>query len=189
MAKVKLNPVLEGFRGKIGDLVFRRFNDEVIVGQTPNITDREPTAGQLAHRENFRLAVLYGRTALADSATKALYEAAAKSKGQPVFALTVSDFFHAPAVDEIDIAGYTGKAGETIRIRASDDFEVIGVGVRITDSGGAVLEQGGAARNGSIGAGWEYRTTTNLPSGQPVSIEVTATDRPGHKAIVTKTKA
>ena len=75
-------------------------------------------------REQFKLAAGYGKAALADPATKALYETVAKGKGIPVFALTIADFFNAPAVDEIDLSAYTGKAGETIRVRASDDFEV-----------------------------------------------------------------
>ena len=188
MAKVKLNPVLEGFRGKIGDLVFRRYNDEVIVGQRPDRSGHEPTAGQVAHQEQFKLAVVYGRTALADPETKALYEAAAHAKGQPVFALTVADFFTHPAVDEIDLSGYAGHAGEKIHIQAHDDFEVAGVGVRILDTNGAVLEQGSAARNGNGPAAWVYQATTSLNQGQAVTIEVTATDRPGHKATKTATK-
>lgn len=97
-----------------------------------------------------------------------------------MFALTIAYFLHAPAVDEIDLSSYTGKAGEAIRIRASDDFEVTGIEVSITDSNGAVLERGPAARVDGMPA-WSYPTTTDLPAGQQVSIEVTATDRPGHK--------
>ena len=35
MAKVKLNPVLEQIHGKIGDLVFKYYGDEMIVGRKP----------------------------------------------------------------------------------------------------------------------------------------------------------
>jgi len=188
MAKVKLNPVLEGFRGKIGDLVFRRFNGEVVVGHKPDMAGHVPTPGQLAHQEQFKLAVVYGRTALADPDTKALYEAAAQAKGQRVFALTVADFFIHPVVDEIDLSEYAGRAGEKIHIQAHDDFEVAGVGVRILDTNGAVLEQGSAARNGNGPAAWVYQATTSLAQGQAVTIEVTATDRPGHKGMKTATK-
>ena len=95
-----------------------------------------------------------------------------------MFALSIADFLHAPAVEQIDLSGYTGQAGETIRITASDDFEVTGVAVSITDAGGTVLEQGAATASDGV---WDYITKAALPAGQQVSIEVTATDRPGHK--------
>ena len=60
-----------------------------------------------------------------------------------------------------------------------------GVAVAIRKPDGTVLEQGAAtAGNDSV---WAYTTTTALPAGQNVLIEVTATDRPGHKT--TKTQA
>lgn len=174
--------------GKVGELVIRRVGDQEIVGRVPNLAAHPPTVGQQAVREQFRLATIYGHTALADPATSTLYHAKAKAKGQPVFSVAVADFFHAPAVNEIDLAGYTGKAGETIHIRASDDFEVVGVGVRITDANGATLEEGGATHDGADGLSWHYQAKTSLPDGQHVSIDVTATDRPGHKGTKTATK-
>jgi hypothetical protein len=66
------------------------------------------------------LAALYGKAVLADPVKKAAYETKAQVKGIPAFALTVADFLHAPAVEEIDLSGDTGKAGETIRIAATD---------------------------------------------------------------------
>jgi hypothetical protein len=89
-------------------------------------------------------------------------------------------------VDEINLSTYTGKPGEAIKIRASDDFEVVGVGVRILDANGVVLEQAPAAQ-GSAGA-WTYTATTTLPDGQQVLIEVTAADRPGHKTVKTQAR-
>jgi hypothetical protein len=121
---------------------------------------------------------------MADTAAKTVYET--KAKGTQVFALAVADFFNAPAVDEIDLSQYTGKAGETIHIRASDDFEVRGVSVVIHDANGAVLEQGGAVAGGD--GAWTYTATTAVPTGQSVAIEVTATDRPGNKTTKTQTK-
>ncbi len=189
MAKVKLNPVLEGFRGQIGDLVFKRYGEEVVVGRKPVLTGRPPTPRQAAMRERFTLATLYGRTALADPATKSLYEAKAKKKGQPVFSVIVADFYKAPVVAEIDLSGYTGRVGEPIRIVATDDFEVTSVGVRITKTDNSVVEEGPAARNGQNGSGWTYLSKTDLPAGETVSIEVTALDRPGNKGVKTQSKA
>ena len=98
--------------------------------------------------------------------------------------LRVGDFLNAPVVEQIDVSAYNGKAGDTLRITASDDFEVAGVEVAIHDTGGAVLEHGAATAADGV---WNYVTTADLPPGQPVSIEVPATDRPGHK--ITKTQA
>jgi hypothetical protein len=186
MAKVKLSSVLTRVRGKMGDVVFRKYNDEVVMARVPDLSGVTPTDKQVAHRQRFKLASLYGKTVLADPQKKAVYEATAKAKGVPVFALTVADFLNAPAVDEIDLSAYTGKAGETIRITASDDFEVTGVAVAIHDTNGAVLEQGAAT---AVDGAWNYLTTTSLPTGHQVSIEVSVTDRPGHKGSRTQTRA
>ena len=59
----------------------------------------------------------------------------------------------------------------------------VAVAIRVTD--GTVLEQGVTTATGD--GAWTYTATTNLPDGQQVVIEVTATDRPGHKT--TKTQA
>ena len=187
MAGVIVNPVLKKIHGKIGGLVFKKYGDETIIAQSPGPRTTPPTAGQQAQRERFKLAAVYGHTALADPVTGAIYRDRAKAKGQPVFSVAVADFFHPPVVDAIDLSAYTGKTGETIKIRASDDFEVVGVEVRILDVNGTALEQGPATRSGSDGQ-WLYPTTTNLPDGQQVSIEVTATDRPGHKGTKTQTR-
>jgi hypothetical protein len=186
MAKVVLNPALTAIRGHIGDLVFKRWEGEEIVGKMPDRTGVVATPNQLAQREKFRLAALYGRVVLADPDSRAVYEDAAAKKGVPVFALTLSDFLNAPAVDEIDLSAYSGKTGEKINVRASDDVEVKGVTVAIRAQGGAVLEEGAAVLSGTTGM-WAYTTTTDLVQGQAVSIEVSATDRPGHKT--TKTQA
>jgi len=118
MAKVKLNPILEQVRGKVGDLVFKRYGEEVVISRKPDLEGREPTEAQLAARERSRRgqAALYGKLVMADPETKAIYAEAAARKGQPVFSpstslrtgLTVADFFNAPSIDEVDLAGILG---------------------------------------------------------------------------------
>jgi hypothetical protein len=48
-----------------------------------------------------------------------------------------------------------------------------------------VLEPGPATATAGV---WSCVTKTALPASQQVSIEVTATDRPGHKTTKTQTK-
>ena len=43
MAKVKLNPILEKVRGKVGELVFERYGEEVVISRPPDFEGREPT--------------------------------------------------------------------------------------------------------------------------------------------------
>jgi hypothetical protein len=186
MAKVKLNPALEAIHGKVGDLVFKRYEGREIVGPVPDRTGVVATANQLAQQDKFRLAALYGKAALADPQTKQVYSDAADRKGVPIFALTVADFLNEPAVDEIDLSGYSGKTGESIRVRASDDLQVQGVTLVIRAQNGSIVEQGAAVWN-ATSTMWVYTTTTTLNQGDAVSIEVSATDRPGHQT--TRTQA
>jgi hypothetical protein len=186
MAKVTLNPALKAIHGRVDDLVFKRYNGHEMVSPVPDRTGIVPSANQLAQMDKFRLAALYGKAALADPQTRTVYEDAAARKGMPVFALTVADFLNAPAVDEIDLSDYAGQIGDKIAVRASDDVEVKGVQVAIREQGGAVLEQGAAVLETASNT-WVYTATTTLAQGQAVSIEVSATDRPGHKT--TKTQA
>lgn len=69
MAKVKLNPILEQVRGQVGDLVFKRYGDEVIISRKPDMEGVEPTEAQLAAQGRFREAALYGKMVMADPST------------------------------------------------------------------------------------------------------------------------
>jgi len=54
MAKVKLNPLLEQVRGQVGDLVFKRYGEGVLISRKLDLEGREPTEVQLAARERSR---------------------------------------------------------------------------------------------------------------------------------------
>jgi hypothetical protein len=95
--------------------------------------------------------------------------------------MTVADFFNAPAVDEVDLSGYTGAAGDAIVVRAHDDFEVIGVQVNITDANGQAIESGGAVESPAKSGRWVYTATAAVATGTSVRISVAASDRPGGK--------
>ena len=53
MAKVKLNPTLEAIQGKVGDLVFKRWEGDEIVARMPDRTGIVPTANQLVQMGAF----------------------------------------------------------------------------------------------------------------------------------------
>lgn len=187
MAKVRLNPVVQQVRGRVGDLVFRRHRNQTVVGQKADLAGREPTPSQAAQRERFRTAVRYGQTVLADPAKKDLYQAEAQSRKLGILALCVADFLNPPQIDQIDLSAYTGQAGQVIRVIATDDVEVVGVQVRITDANGALVEEGQAVSQG--GGSWIYTTTAQAPAGQAINVTATATDRPGNQTARTEVKS
>ena len=186
MANVKLNPVVDRLRGRIGDLVFKKVFGTAYVARKPETGDREFTELQKANQERFRQATVYGKMAMADPQVRVLYEEAAKDKKQPVFSVMIADFFHAPTVDEIDLSGFTGQQGSTIGVRASDDFGVVGVNVTITDQAGLAIEQGPATMSATEPGKWLYTTTTSIQPGTQVRVEATAKDRPGNTATKTE---
>ena len=181
MAKVKLNPVLEKIHGQVGDLVFKNYGDEMIVGRKPDRSGITPSGAQLEHQERFRQAVLYGRLVMADPGLRAGYEKAAKAQGKPLFSLTVADFFHTPLIDEVDLSNYGGAAGDAIIVRAHDDFKVANLSVAVSNTSGQEIERGSATETPPASGRWAYTATSAIPQGTTVRISVTVSDQPGGK--------
>jgi len=188
MTKMKVHPIIEQMSGKMGDLVFKKYGETVIVARAPDMSKREFSSGQLAAQERFRRAAQYGKLALAQPAVRTAYQAAAHESGAPLFSLVVADFFKAPVVDEVDVEGYTGQAGETIVILAHDDFEVISVTVSIRDAGGQAVESGVATQNPPNSGRWVYTTRQTVANLTGTTVTATAGDRPGNVGTRTATK-
>lgn len=188
MAKAKLNPLLQEVRGQVGDLVFRKTESGLLLTRKPDMEGRLATEKQLAAQERFRQATVYGKMAMADPVTKALYDTQAHAQGVPVFSLTIADFYHAPSVDEIDLSAYAGKVGDPIGVRAHDDFAVVAVTVDIVRENGQAVENGNAVETPPDSGHWVYTTTQSVPTGTAVRVSVTAQDRPGHTGTKTVSK-
>jgi len=180
MAAVEMNPVFVGVKGKVGDLVFKRYGESLVMARTSHANGREPTAAQLAVRKRFTEAALYGRLALAQPAVRQAYVAAARERGKPITSLTIADFFNAPVVDKLDVSGYSGQTGETIMIQAHDDFEVMSVAVSISEAGGQAVEHGAATQDPPNSGRWIYTTTQTVSNVTGAQVTATAADRPGN---------
>ena len=87
-------------------------------------------------------------------------------------------------IHDIDLSGYTGKAGELIRVQAVDNFELLDVTLVLTQMDGTLIEVGTAVL-GERSSLWTYVTQAAVPGGQAVVLHATAVDRPGNA--VTKT--
>ena len=126
MAKVAKNIVLHGASGMIGDqIVIKRWRGQTILAQAPGKREKEATEAQKAHQKKFQQAIVYGKAQMADAEAKAEY-AAKGGESLSAFNVAVSDFFHAPNIDEIDLTVYSGGVGDTVRVRVTDDFSARG---------------------------------------------------------------
>ena len=181
MAKIELNSAIRRIRGTMDNWVYRRNGDGVAIAKRPTVT-AAPTAAQLAVREQFRAAAAYAKSVQLDPVQRPRYEAAAKAEGMRVFAFALADFLRPPVVQSINVAGYHGAVGEMIKVLARDDFEVTGVTVAIRDGEGAIIQQGAALFRDGL---WQYASTVGIAVGEAVTIEATATDRPGHFGTLT----
>ncbi|MFN8414080.1 MAG: hypothetical protein U0Z26_17000 [Anaerolineales bacterium] len=189
MTKARLHPALLEFRGAMGDMLFRKRNGQVYVSIKPGQSTSEPTPAQVAHRERFGEAVAYGKSVMADADLRAQYEQVAKEKDTPVFALTVADFLNPPTIKEVDSSAYHGHVNDIIKIKASDDFELVSVRVVInTNSGATIIENGEALETASGSGLWLYTAMVAVPTGTELNISAIATDHPGGTAVVSQAK-
>jgi len=185
MAESKNNVITHGLSGKLGDLiVFRNRNGKTYVASLPREQTYEPSEAQKKHQKKFQQAVLYGKSALADPATRAAYQASA-ALNENTYNVAVADFMHAPDIEEIDLSAYRGKVGDTIKVKATDNFIVKEVAIGIYNADGSEVEHG-LAQLSTNGIDWIYTTTVNNDSRNGDKIIVQASDLPGHTTLEEK---
>jgi hypothetical protein len=183
MAKVDLNAITQHFRGRVGDLVFRRHLGKLITALRPKPTETPPSEAQNEQRKSFKRANQWAQKQLADPTAKTAYERAGERLQKTAFSAAMADFFSDPTIEEVDLKSYHGLAGDKIEISATDIVDVLGVHVLIRAADGSVIEEGEAVFGRPS---WTYTATTPLPAGQPVTIEVVAADRAGNTATVSE---
>ena len=180
MARVELNPALAIFRGEVGNLIFKMRWGRMYVSRKPDAKTRILSPAQKAAQVRFRQATVYAKQVMSDLERKTPYDLAAHERKTLTQNVIIADFLTAPSVDLIDARGYEGRPGGTIRIRASDDFEVAGVRVSISDGDGRTIEQGAATLSSMKCGLWVYAATESVPAGTRVRVQATATDGPGN---------
>jgi hypothetical protein len=101
--------------------------------------------------------------------------------GVSAYAIAIADWFGAPKVLEIDMDGWTGQIGQTIRVRARDNVMVAAVSVVIRDPQKNFLEMGEAVRSEEGGAWWSYTTQTRMNMSPFPIVAAIAQDLPGNR--------
>ena len=179
MPKVKLNQLIDGLSGRVGSLIFYQSDGQSLFRTVPRVRP-ERTARQKANSSRFQAAQIYAGRALSDPALKAAYKAACRGHQNPRN-LAIRDALLAPVVESIDLDNYTGKPGQWVRVKATDDFRVVEVRVSLHGPASEFIEEG-IAELSLDGSTWCYTTTTEVPAGQSVSVIAVAKDTPGNTA-------
>ncbi|HBL73949.1 MAG: hypothetical protein A2W90_12140 [Bacteroidetes bacterium GWF2_42_66] len=180
MAQSKKNIATEGLSGRVGNLIFRRrkSDDKIFVARRPVASEEEPTEAQKNVQRKFQRGIVYGSSAVADPATKALYAAKATG-GRSAFNVAIADYFNAPQIEEINLDNYSGAVGSTIAVTVTDDFAVSSVHVKIENMDGSLVEEGEAVP-GTSDVDWIYTATVTNENLAGDKITVTAYDMPGN---------
>ena len=184
MAKVKQNIVIQGLSGSLGEQLVIKVakGGRTIVSVKPTFDEnRVFSVAQQEQHQAFREAAAYAK----DQKGNQIYIAKAEGTPMNAYNVAMADWFHAPEILEINLDGWSGEAGQVLRIRVQDDVQVQHVEVMIMDEADTLLEQGAAVDVGALW--WEY-TTTGTASGTP-KVVVAALDIPEHMTEMTEQKA
>ena len=160
-------------------MVFRRVRGQIVLAQRPDVRETKPSPAQQAQRERFTQAAEYARRVPADPWQRRMYERLAASFNRRVHKLLMSDFLTPPVVEEVDVSGYQRRAGDIVRVIATDDVAVTGVEIAITTTAGVRIEHGPAT---AVHGVWCYRAIESPPGGEPLVITAVVRDRPGNEA-------
>ena len=177
MAKQKNNIIMRSTRGMIGgQVVFKKRAGKGYVAAAPEVDEnRKPTIAQQAVRERFGRSLTYAKLAIKDPSVKKAYKAVAL-RNQSAFNVAFSDAQHAPEVTAVITDGYNGAVGNTIVVRATDDFKVTSVKVALRNANDEVIEEGPAVLN--TDDLWLYTTKQSNPNVSGTKIKATAFDMP-----------
>jgi len=151
MAKVGDNLVMEGTRGKLGNVVFRLMpNGETWVSKNYNFSHRKFSKAQKTHQNRFQRAAAYARLA---AKVHPIYAKLAKGTVKSPYNWALSDWFNPPVVEQIE------HIKNHIRILATDNVMVTKVQVTILDKAGKVLAKGEATK--AKDNWWNYVSKAN----------------------------
>ncbi len=180
MSKVTNNPLLQNVSGMLGDtMVFRKVRGKMQMANRP-APSKNRSQKQSAVKLRFQEAAQYAVQQLAQRESRALYEGGITAQKHSAHVVAVSDYLNAPIVHYIEADDYLGNPGDTILVKATDDFKVTAVKIAIKDSEGNILEKGEASPHSDINV-WAYTATSANPSLKGTTIEAIAFDRPGNK--------
>ncbi|GAO44126.1 hypothetical protein [Flavihumibacter petaseus] len=172
--------------GMIGhELVFRNWEGKMIVQKAPGKRKTRPTRAMAVQNNKFKQGMVYGVRMNQDTDMKELYYRK-RAPRQNVCSRALQDYLTAPEVTDINVSQYSGKPGDTIEIRAHDDFHVAYVQVDIWSAGGVLVERGDAVVQPS-GLVWTYTAKAANPNLAGTKVTAYAMDIPNNEGTLSVT--
>jgi hypothetical protein len=173
-------------RGKLGGIVYAQQPDGTITARSIGVRTAEQTPEEQKGQNRMKLAHPYVHGILGDPALAAPYASEAQTRKMRTCDLVMADFLTDPVITSVDATKYNGLAGGWLLLMTGDDFKVTRMGIVLRNPAGQRLEEGFAIpAKGSSAKVWIYTAQQSLAAGQTLTLEVTATDRPGHSTVVT----
>ena len=132
-------------------------------------------------KDKFLEAQAYAKGQMEDAVSKAEYQARVNNKTNSAFAVALTDYLKAPKILSVNTENYTGAIGNSIVVRAMDNFKVVSVRVEIRDTAGLLLEQGEAVNDAANNIFWRYTAQTSIGGVlNGTKIRVLVSDKPGN---------
>jgi hypothetical protein len=154
--------------------VYKTQSGKNLVTRKPT-SDPQPGGPKKSIQEEVRQAVTYAEFA----SDQPIYQCKAVGTLNSAYNLAVADFMGKPQVLDIDIHGWTGKAGQIILIKATDNFLVLSVRLVIRE-GQTILNDGEARQSELDSLIWRYKLQTPLERKPGLVLDAYAYDLPGN---------
>jgi hypothetical protein len=129
------------------------------------------------HPAAIRAAIAYAHFA----STQDVYLALEHETGVTAYTHAIADWFGRPKVLKINLDGWTGQVGQTIRVKARDNIMVAAVTVVIRDPQRNFLEMGEAVQSEAGSPWWNYRTQTRVDMDPFPGVAAIIQDLPGNR--------
>lgn len=167
-----------GFRGRIGDLVYKRYGDKTVVTRVPRF--KSWSKEQKKGRSRFSAASTYAARVQRDPALRASYALWTAKKDLTIRSAAISDLLTLPAVESVTVQPSFGFPGIDVSVQGTQRHKFVAVTVTIRERSGRVLEDGPARQVGPLI--WSYEARQVQRGRGPVLIEGVGSDRLGREA-------
>jgi hypothetical protein len=136
MARGDKDNILNGFHGRLNDcIVIKQRNGKPVMCFYPKGKKVNWTENQDKNRQSFKRAARYARHAIRDPERLAFYRSR-EHDGVNAYNLAISDYSKKPVITSIGIRKARSRDAYLVRVRATDEFMVTRVELRLYDLAG-----------------------------------------------------